>query len=481
MLNRLISFISIPILLLTIRGLIRQTGKEQPISKISPIISIVLSMLMLVLNIIFLRKANPSFLGTALLIFGIGLGIPSSRSTKLKINQGRLIGKRSILYLIFWGISYAVTQLLSLFAPAAVVASGLSAMFFSTGVTFGTNGDLLYRMRRISTGRLPALTHTKVNSVEESTTDLTIESDEKTIPQKNKKDKQPKKKTFRSVILRLAGLIAFLVIASIVIVRFLFVDLLSSIRIKIGDSQISFSLPHESQDQVTTQESAQEDTSATIESAQHAMETESTPTPPLEENEVTETFIISEDFNSNAGKAVPLFSDDFMRYYHAEGKGVIENSGFSGILPILFPNTKVKNFIAEFDFMMPESPDDSGCGIIFRADPEFSDGLDIYYALFLYPKANIVRMSIWLDNQMIQSPLVNPKPTFRIGDEFNHIRLEVKEVNMRVFLNDAFVMGFDEDTHLKPGLIGLFLFPSPSIAEGNSDYVFYDNLKVTEN
>jgi len=32
-----------------------------------------------------------------------------------------------------------------------------------------------------------------------------------------------------------------------------------------------------------------------------------------------------------------------------------------------------------------------------------------------------------------------------------------------------------------PGLIGLFLYPSAAIAEGEVDYVFFDNFQVFEN
>jgi hypothetical protein len=49
------------------------------------------------------------------------------------------------MHLVFWGISYAITQVLATFAPAFLVAGGLATMFFSAGSTLGTNLNLLVR------------------------------------------------------------------------------------------------------------------------------------------------------------------------------------------------------------------------------------------------------------------------------------------------------------------------------------------------
>jgi hypothetical protein len=61
------------------------------------------------------------------------------------MQQGQVVARQSFLHLVFWGISAAATQLLASFAPARLVAGGLTMMFFSAGTTFGSGIDLLLR------------------------------------------------------------------------------------------------------------------------------------------------------------------------------------------------------------------------------------------------------------------------------------------------------------------------------------------------
>ena len=143
--GRLFSLLTIPLMGLTIWGLVRQTRKEQRLGLASPVIGLVMAPMTLLINIIFLHQAFQACLGPALLIFGLGLGLAWGQTTRLYAKGKHLVGKRSILHLVFWGISYAITQILATFAPAFVVAGGLATMFFSAGSTLGTNLNLLVR------------------------------------------------------------------------------------------------------------------------------------------------------------------------------------------------------------------------------------------------------------------------------------------------------------------------------------------------
>jgi hypothetical protein len=73
-------------------------------------------------------------------------------STRLSLRDGAVVGKQSILHLVFWALSLAITQLLVAVAPASWVAGGLALMFFSTGTTLGTNLNLLLRIHRLESG-----------------------------------------------------------------------------------------------------------------------------------------------------------------------------------------------------------------------------------------------------------------------------------------------------------------------------------------
>jgi hypothetical protein len=152
-LARVLSILSIIAVGLTLWVLIRQVGREQRQRLFTPIIGLVLAPVTLLINILFLHQAFSAYLGPALLIFGLGFGLAWGQTTRLYEKNRKLVGKRSVLHLIFWGISYAITQILATFAPALWVAGGLAAMFFSTGATLGTNLNLLARLWRLR--RLP--------------------------------------------------------------------------------------------------------------------------------------------------------------------------------------------------------------------------------------------------------------------------------------------------------------------------------------
>ena len=147
--GRIVSLLTIPLMALTIWGLIRQTRKEQRVTPYSPLIGIVMAPLTLIVNIVFLRQAFSAFLGPGLLIFGIAFGLAWGQTARLYPKGKAIVAKRSIMHLVFWAISYAITQVLATFAPAFVVAGGLATMFFSTGSTLGTNLNLLVRQMQM--------------------------------------------------------------------------------------------------------------------------------------------------------------------------------------------------------------------------------------------------------------------------------------------------------------------------------------------
>ena len=150
--GRILGILSIPLLLFTIWGLIRQVRKEQRLRMSTPVIGLVMAPVTLLINLVFLRQAFPAFLGPAMLVMGLGLGLAWGQTNRVYRRGDNLVGKRSIFHLVFWGISYAITQLLATFMPAYVVAGGLAAMFFSTGSTLGTNLNLMVRMLRLPRG-----------------------------------------------------------------------------------------------------------------------------------------------------------------------------------------------------------------------------------------------------------------------------------------------------------------------------------------
>jgi hypothetical protein len=151
MIYRILSLLTVPLVLLSFYGVIRQMRKELPFRIRTPIIGLIFAPLSLIINVIFLQRAFSAFLGPALLITGLGFGLAWGQATRLYVKGPAIVGKRSVLHVVFWAVSYAITQILSTFAPALWVAGGLTAMFFSTGSGLGTNLNLLIRQLRLRT------------------------------------------------------------------------------------------------------------------------------------------------------------------------------------------------------------------------------------------------------------------------------------------------------------------------------------------
>jgi len=139
------SLSSIPAALLGMWGIIRQINKEQKLNLRSPLVGMLFSPMILAVNVVLMRQVALNLAGPLFLILGLGFGLAWGMSMRLSVREGLLIGKQSILHLLFWGLSYAITQGLAVFAPASWVAGGLVLMFFSTGATLGTNLNLIIR------------------------------------------------------------------------------------------------------------------------------------------------------------------------------------------------------------------------------------------------------------------------------------------------------------------------------------------------
>ena len=148
--GKLLSLISIPLMLLGLVGIIRQVNKEQRLGLGSPILGMVMAPAILVFNLLILRQAGPSCAGPVFLLVGLLFGFTWGMTMRLVARDDGVFGKQSILHLVFWGVSLTFTQVLILLAPAAWVSGGLVLMYFSTGTTLGTNSNLLLRWAKLS-------------------------------------------------------------------------------------------------------------------------------------------------------------------------------------------------------------------------------------------------------------------------------------------------------------------------------------------
>jgi membrane protein CcdC involved in cytochrome C biogenesis len=147
--GRFISFISIVLMGIGFFMLIKTIKKSNRVRASSLLLSVVFSVAMLLFNVFVMRSARIQWWFPLILIFGAGFGFAWGTTTTLNIQEEKILGKRSVLYIYFWLASMLITQVLAFFAKTNAVAFGLAGMFFSTGASLGTNSNILYRMKHL--------------------------------------------------------------------------------------------------------------------------------------------------------------------------------------------------------------------------------------------------------------------------------------------------------------------------------------------
>jgi membrane protein CcdC involved in cytochrome C biogenesis len=468
-LSRGFSILSVLLLTAGFILLIRQMKKTSRMSSISHLLSMAFSFILLLFNVYVLRSAEINWWFVFLLIFGAGFGFAWGTTTRLKLQDNHVIGKRSVLYIYFWLASLLVTQILAFFAKTSTVALGLGGMFFSTGASLGTNSNIIYRMRKLVCS-LKFPIDSRLNLASPTTSrDISqiISRKENAVGETESLTRQksivPERKENNFFALKIIGGCFTLLLIAFVLIRFMFAEQIFPMQLKIGEKELTLNIPESTTKQV------------------EVLETDPTDTISQTQSDVGETLLLFEDFNSMDQATIALYNIEYMRYFNSEGYGVIESAVHPGLLPIIFPQVKVTDFVVEFDFLMPESLNDSSCGLLFRANGLNKEDLSQYYALFLFPKTNVIKMGLLKDAQISFSPVIEPKPSFNLGLETNHVRVEVKGENMKIYLNGDFATSLSEGSLIDAGYIGLFLYPSESSLSGNGDYVLFDNLKIYPN
>jgi hypothetical protein len=468
-LSRVISVLSVVLLIAGFFMLIRQIKKTNRMSTASHMLSIVFSLVLLLFNLFVLKSAKTHWWFVFPLIVGAGFGFAWGTTTMLKLQDTHIIGKRSVLYIYFWLASLIFTQILAFFAKTSTVAIGLAGMFFSTGASLGTNGNIIYRMRKLAkSSSLPRDPSIKLTPFEElkETRQATFHrkkgSNGPLIPILQKSTVPPRKKSGHWAIKVLGVFFGFLLIVFILI-RFVVPGIVFPLNIKIGSRELTLFI-----DDPISQLSEEE--------SPELPDNNYHPEPEVENN-----LIFFDDFNSINQTAAALYNIEYMRYFNRDGFGVIESAVHPGLLPIIFPKMETADFIAEFDFLMPDALNDSSCGFLFRANGTTKEDLEKYYALFLFPKVNVLKIGMLIDDQISYSPVIEPTPAFFPTTEVNHIRIEVQGENLKVYLNGNFVTSMSEGSLLDAGYIGMFLYPSESLLGGDGDYVLFDNLVVYQN
>ncbi len=125
--------------------------KPRKITAVSTFLSGLISLLSLAALTILGGMSLNFDLGFLLFMAGLFLGYLRGTAVKLIWENGQVIGRNSILFLILWGLSLALSQLLGLFGSPLLASLGLIPVVFTTGLQAGYYGNLF--LRRLIMGR----------------------------------------------------------------------------------------------------------------------------------------------------------------------------------------------------------------------------------------------------------------------------------------------------------------------------------------
>lgn len=145
---KIIGFLSIPLLVFSITMMVRSLKKERTITVRSLLLQVLIGIAMLIIYATLLKIDPPTGFSWALLVLGLLIGIWQSRTTALTVQGSRVLGKRSVWFLVIWGISFTLTQLLALFGRSEWASYGLLTIYLSTGLSVGANLGLFFRRQQ---------------------------------------------------------------------------------------------------------------------------------------------------------------------------------------------------------------------------------------------------------------------------------------------------------------------------------------------
>lgn len=143
--HRLVAVFSAMLTLILTLFMLVNFSKERRISKLAPVFSAAVSLLMLPVFIVLGGARVNLRLGVSLLAVGLCVGFLRGISTKLYYRDGRVMGRNSSLFLLGWGGSLVLAQLLNMGGSALLSSIGLVPVFFSTGTQLGMNANIFVR------------------------------------------------------------------------------------------------------------------------------------------------------------------------------------------------------------------------------------------------------------------------------------------------------------------------------------------------
>ncbi len=139
---QIIGLIASLVLTLVMVFTFRKPRLVQPWGKL---LSIALSLAMLFFYLLFSGTGLTPAVSTPVFILGLVVGAIRGLGLRFEVENGQVQARGSVLFLLAWGGSWILTQLVAFWASGLLFSIGLILVYLSTGTQVGLDGITLIR------------------------------------------------------------------------------------------------------------------------------------------------------------------------------------------------------------------------------------------------------------------------------------------------------------------------------------------------
>ncbi len=143
--ERLVAFGSSVFTVITLLLTIRKMRQEMYVARITPLIIVLVTGFAVGIYILLTGTAINWLLAGVLLAAGFVIGVMEGQMTRVYYRGPIIVTKRSVAYIVFWGLAYALTMALSQTGSVSLHVAGVLSMLFGLGLALGDNLNLLVR------------------------------------------------------------------------------------------------------------------------------------------------------------------------------------------------------------------------------------------------------------------------------------------------------------------------------------------------
>ncbi|MEW6403841.1 MAG: protein kinase [Chloroflexota bacterium] len=203
----------------------------------------------------------------------------------------------------------------------------------------------------------------------------------------------------------------------------------------------------------------------------------STTTPRPISTPIARDLLFADDFSTLSNTARAVFSGDMMSFGLVDGRGYLASSYMDGVMPAMYYGSEFGDMVMEFDFQAPDPKVDSQYGFVFRSGVAQDGTLDWYYLVGFAPTEGNIIFACWLyDDWSVEESFMLPSGAFKENED-NHVVLEARGADFRVYLNNFLVLDQTDSTIENPGAFGFYIVPGEG-SDSAQDSIYFDDLQI---